>query len=101
MAGNKKLKLADQSVEPGYRYPICRSFPVSHSIEEAEEILKWMIHTPGSDTGKALWLKSRRLSADSISARANLIRLFGQRKEFQIKNWTFLAENYEKVYSIN
>ncbi|WP_302303723.1 bifunctional fucokinase/fucose-1-phosphate guanylyltransferase [Culturomica massiliensis] len=78
-------------------------FPVSHSIEEAEEILKWMIHTPGSDTGKALWLKSRRLSADTISAQANLIRLFGQRKEFQIKNWSFLAKNYEKsvFYQLN
>lgn len=62
-----------------------------------------MIHIPGSDTGKALWLKSRRLSADTISAQANLIRLFGQRKEFQIKNWSFLAKNYEKsvFYQLN
>lgn len=69
MAGNKKLKLADQSVEPDTDIQSAALFPVSHSIEEAEEILKWMIHTPGSDTGKALWLKSRRLSADTISAR--------------------------------
>ena len=42
-----------------------------------------------------LWLESRRMSADEISAEANLRRLTDQRQQFRMKNWPFLAKNHQ------
>lgn len=71
-------------------------FPVLHSTDQIEAVLLWMISDPTSEKGKQLWLQSRRLSADEVSATANLERLYKQREEFSKKNWELLASNYEK-----
>lgn len=78
-------------------------FPVCESTDEMEKVLLWMISRPDSEAGKAIWLSRPRLSADELSARANLVRLFAQREGFQKQNWSFLAHNFEKsvFYQLN
>lgn len=46
--------------------------------------------------GKELWKKSVKVSADEISANANLKRLYTQRRNYRCENWKGLAANYEK-----
>lgn len=71
-------------------------FPVAESVEELGMLLRWMISEPELQGGKELWLQKDKLSADEISARANLKRLYQQRRAFRCDNWNKLAENYEK-----
>ncbi len=71
-------------------------FPVAESVEELGVLLRWMISEPELQEGKELWLQKDKLSADEISARANLKRLYEQRRAFRCDNWNKLAENYEK-----
>lgn len=48
------------------------------------------------EEGKKCWLKAEKVSADEISAGANLKRLYEQRNAFRKENWKGLAANYEK-----
>lgn len=41
-------------------------------------------------------MKARKVSADEISAYANLRRLFAQREMFRKENWSLLARNQER-----
>jgi galactokinase/mevalonate kinase-like predicted kinase len=69
-------------------------FPLVEEIDGIENVLKWMI--TGENAGKDIWVNSERLSAEEISARADLISLFGRREKFRFKNLEFLAKNYKK-----
>ncbi len=71
-------------------------FPVCHTIDELGLVLRWMISEPHLETGKAVWQQAQKLSANEISDKANLRRLFTQRENFRIKNWSALATNHEK-----
>lgn len=71
-------------------------FPVVHSIEELGVLLRWMVSEPQLEEGRRLWLESEKISADEISARANLQRLYTQRETFRKSNWKGLSANYEK-----
>ena len=98
-----------------------RIFPVVHSVEEMGAVLGWMIggqkatgqalssveasHRAGesgpmradeAERGKAIWLRSRRICADEISAQADLRALCAQRAAFLGRNLPQLAANYEK-----
>ncbi len=73
-----------------------RIFPLVYSLEDLEILLCWMTSDPLLEKGKELWQQAERLSADCISAGANLRRLYLQRDEFRKKNWPLLANNYEK-----
>lgn len=59
-------------------------------------VLRWMVSEPGLTEGKAVWLESRRLSADEISAQADLRLLYAQRESFCKGNWEVLARNHAK-----
>lgn len=50
----------------------------------------------GGEAGRAIWQKARKVSADEISAYANLRRLFAQREVFRKENWSLLAKNQER-----
>ena len=65
--------------------------------------MRWMISEPELQEGKEIWKRSRRLSADEISAYANLRRLAAQRDSFRVMNWPVLARNYERsvFYQLN
>lgn len=60
-------------------------FPVCHTIDELGLVLRWMISEPHLETGKAVWQQAQKLSANEISDKANLRRLFTQRENFRIK----------------
>lgn len=72
-----------------------RVFPVCSSAADLEKVIRWMISEPGLEDGKRIWMNSRRLSADDISAYANLKRLYQQREQYRAQNWTALAGNYQ------
>lgn len=80
-----------------------RLFPVCKSVEDLGKVLRWMLNEPDYVEGKEIWMKSRRVSADEISAYANLRRLVKQRKAFRALNWPLLAKNYQKsvFYQLN
>ena len=77
-----------------------RIFPVLHSMDEAGLVLRWMLSEPQTMAAdeaaraKELWQESRKLSADDISAEADLVQLTRQRGEFRAKNWSAVAKNY-------
>ena len=71
-------------------------FPIITDVEQMGKVLRWMTSEPGLADGKEIWLNSRRLSADEISACADLRRLYAQRESFRKNNWELLARNYEK-----
>jgi galactokinase/mevalonate kinase-like predicted kinase len=80
-----------------------RLFPVCKDEEELGTVLRWMISEPELEEGKNIWTNAVRLSADELSAKANLKRLYAQREDFRKKSWTALASNYDNsvFYQLN
>lgn len=80
-----------------------RIFPVCSSVEELGLVMRWMVSEPALNEGRNIWMQSRKISADEISAYANLRRLAAQREAFRVKNWPALARNYERsvFYQLN
>ena len=80
-----------------------RLFPVVENHDELGQVLRWMISEPALQAGKDIWMKARKMSADEISAEANLRRLVAQREAFRVGNWDVLAKNYERsvFYQLN
>ena len=72
-----------------------RLFPVTDSMHDAGLLLRWMMYEPELEGARRLWERSRKLSAEEISAEANLLRLALQRNDFRRENWRMLARNYE------
>ncbi|MDO4981790.1 MAG: bifunctional fucokinase/fucose-1-phosphate guanylyltransferase [Prevotellaceae bacterium] len=72
-----------------------RIFPVVDNVHDMGLVLRWMLGHTELMGGRAIWLDSKRLSADEISAYANLKRLTEQRQMFQRENWMQLARNHE------
>lgn len=74
-------------------------FPIVDNIDEAGLVLRYMLNQEtegeGKGKGKAIFEKAQKISAEQISATANLRRLFEQRREFRKHNWSALADNYE------
>ncbi len=80
-----------------------RLFPVCKSVDDLGMALRWMVNEPDNEAGKDVWMNSRRVSADEISAYANLRRLVKQRKDLRALNWPVLAKNYQRsvFYQVN
>ena len=87
-----------QEVTPTHDLQAACLFPVTDSVEKLGLMMRWMISEPLLQEGKEAWLRSRKLSADEISADANLRRLVAQRETFRVSNWPILARNHE--YSV-
>lgn len=83
IAGNEDLQSA-------------KIFPVSKDLQEMEVLLRWMTSEPDINRGADLWKKAKKMSADDISAYANLRRLTAQRQEYMKENWTEIAAHYEQ-----
>ncbi|MBO4485873.1 MAG: bifunctional fucokinase/L-fucose-1-P-guanylyltransferase, partial [Prevotella sp.] len=69
-------------------------FPVVDNIDDMGDVLRWMLGEKDNKRGQEVWETSRRLSAEEISNQANLRRLTAQRRDFRMRNWPVLAENY-------
>ena len=95
--------LAVENIEHNEDLQAARIFPVCSSVSDLGKIFRWMISDSSYEEGRELWLKARRISADEISAYANLRRLTQQRNDYRAKNWPLLAKNHEKsvFYQLN
>lgn len=95
--------LAVENIEHNEDLQAARIFPVCSSVSDLGKIFSWMISDSSYEEGKELWLKAPRISADEISAYANLRRLTQQRNDYRAKNWPLLAKNHEKsvFYQLN
>lgn len=71
-----------------------RIFPVVANVADAGSVLRWMLNEPSLNEGKDIWEAAEKLSADDLSAQANLRRLAKQRATYRASNWPLLAENY-------
>ena len=71
-------------------------FPVVPFHVDTEELVSWMLYGEDNKMAKNIWLSSERLSAEDISAEANLSCLVKQRKQFRYNNLNLLAVNYRK-----
>ena len=70
-------------------------FPVADNIHDTGLLLRWMMGSHELEGGRRLWEHSRKMSAEEISAEANLVRLTQQRDNFRTENWRMLTRNYE------
>lgn len=95
--------LQPQSIEGAGDLQSARIFPLCVDTDELDKVFRWMIGEPSLEEGRRIWLERRRLSADEISAEANLRRLVAQRRSFRAEAWPLLARNYEKsvFYQLN
>ncbi|MDR0995348.1 MAG: bifunctional fucokinase/L-fucose-1-P-guanylyltransferase [Tannerella sp.] len=70
-------------------------FPFCKDAEDLGKVLRWMLrHEEAS--GEALWKAAPKYSAADLLAKANLPRLFAQRRAFLRRNLPALAKNHEK-----
>ena len=83
------------SIEGNSDLQSAQIFPVVNNLHDAGLLLRWMMHQSDLQGGRILWERSRKMSADAISAEANLLRLTRQREAFCSENWRALARNYE------
>lgn len=89
-----------KGIEGGNDLQSAKIFPILPSGESLGIVLRWMINDPAvldvatQREGQQIWEDTDKLSADDISAKANLRRLTEQRRRFRAKNWPHLAENH-------
>ena len=83
------------AIEDSHDLQTTRIFPVVEDVNEMGVVLRWMLNEPTLAEGKAIWENARRLSADEISAEANLKRLVAQRNVLRAANWQMLARNWQ------
>lgn len=69
-------------------------FPVADNMEAAGLLLRYMLHQDSSDEARQLWQQAAKLSAEQISAQANLRRLTAQRQAFRNLCWPALQHNH-------
>lgn len=95
--------LCAEDVEHPEDLQAARLFPVCGKVEELGLAMRWMTSEPGCEEGRRIWMAARKMSADELSAYANLRRLVAQRKEFLRQNLPGLAANYERsvFYQLN
>ena len=70
-------------------------FPVVRSVADMGEVLQYMLKQNLSEHARKLYDEAEKLSAEDISANANLRRLEAQRRRFRAEVWPRLASNYE------
>lgn len=77
-------------------------YPVVSSLADLHAVALWMLEG-GSDRGQQIWNESPRMTADELSAYANLRRLEQQRRAFRAQNWPALVQNHERsiFYQLN
>jgi len=68
-------------------------FPIVTDIDQAGIVARFMLNEPQLE-GARLWMNSQRMSADEISANADLVALTEQRRAYRAENWQLLASNW-------
>ena len=95
--------LRPEDIEGNEDLQAARLFPVCGTVEELGLAMRWMTGEPGLEEGREVWLAARKMSADELSAYANLRRLTRQREAFRRKDLPQLAAHYERsvFYQLN
>lgn len=91
----KERELDINTIEGKEDLQSARIFPVCKHVDDIGLLLRWMMHDPSLTMARHFWQECRKMSADEISAEANLRRLTKQRDAFRADNWRALARNYE------
>lgn len=91
----KERELDINTIEGKEDLQSARIFPVCKHVDDIGLLLRWMMHDPSLTMARHFWQECRKISADEISAEANLRRLTRQRDAFRADNWRALARNYE------
>ena len=66
-------------------------FPIAESLDIAETLLRHMLQI---ELNEEAWNNAQKMSAEQISANANLRRLAQQRNDYRNDSWLALAENH-------
>lgn len=69
-------------------------FPVSNDAHLLGRLLAWMLNPEPADDLSALYMATRRVSADTISDTANFARLVEQRRSYRAQNLPTMARNW-------
>lgn len=95
--------LCAADIEGNHDLQAARLFPVCHSVEDLGAVMRWMTSVPDDGEGRRIWMEARKMSADELSAYANLRRLVAQREAFRKANLPQLAGNHERsvFYQLN
>lgn len=83
------------AIEGRHDLQAARIFPVVDNTDDMGIVLRWMLGESTLAEGKAIWEKAKRMSADEISAEANLRRLVDQRTKLRLKNLPMIAKNWQ------
>lgn len=89
-------KLEDKDLPDFTDLQQARLFPVVNTVEELGWVVRWMTTEPDLQAGRECWLRSAKLSADELLARAELPSLYSQRDALRKANLPVLAANYER-----
>lgn len=73
-----------------------RIFPVTDSSEDMQRLITWFLSENPDNTVTEIWRRLPRLSADELSARANIRRLFSQRRDLQARTLPAVARNWRR-----
>lgn len=78
-------------------------FPVSADEAELQQLLTWFLSNKPDVKVTELWRRLPRYSAEGLSAKANLHRLFAQRRKLESLTLPALAKNWRKsvFYQVN
>ncbi len=71
-----------------------RRFPVVNNVDDMGMVLQWMLGNKDAAEGEKIYNKAQLMSADEISAKANLRRLFEQRSRLCAVNLPMMAKNW-------
>ncbi len=95
--------ITPEEIEEMHDLQAARIFPVCTHVDELEKVFQWFINDASYQEGEKIWRAARKVSADEISAYANLRRLTAQREAFRNENWVELAKNHERsvFYQLN
>ena len=99
----KEHHISAEQIEGNQDLQAARIFPICGDKEGLLRMLTWMLATDPQEDLSAEWLALPRLSADEISAQANLLRQEGQRRGFRKANLSLMAKNHAKsvFYQVN
>ncbi len=80
-----------------------RLFPVSADLQQLEKLLHWFLADDPDKAQTETWRSLPRLSADELSIKADLPRLFAQRREMQSQTLPLVAHNWQRsvFYQVN
>ncbi|TKG95368.1 bifunctional fucokinase/L-fucose-1-P-guanylyltransferase [Puteibacter caeruleilacunae] len=99
---NRGISLEEAKIEANIDIQSAEIFPLIKREQMTSEFINWMLFGKGAQY-KEIYLEAERLSADLISEKANLSRLYAQREEFRKDNWSLLRKNHDKsvFYQLN